>query len=165
MCEFSYFCAVNSLYHICEVSAHILRTVFLKRNSNLTKSLSSENKFPFSQMSVYSLKVSCSKCIRYVSSPSVRTREDWMFLYPVVSVLVRVTFNSQCVCPLFSQYITDLRLILWEIFFDANIKAWISSGWQWKKVSSHSHVVKKYEALLTKESVVIIRSPFFSPKM
>ena len=87
-----------------------------------------------------------------------------MFLPPVVSFLVRVTFSSRCVCPLFSQYIMDLRLILWEIFFDANIKAWISSGCECKKISGHSVVVKKYRVPLTKESVVVIRSPFFSQK-
>jgi len=57
----------------------------------------------------------------------------------------------------------DLRLILREIFFDANIQAWISSGRERKKISSHFvFVVKKYRAPLTKESVVIIRSQFFS---
>jgi hypothetical protein len=85
--------------------------------------------------------------------------------YTVFSVLVSVTFSFQCVCPLFSQYIMDLRLVLWEIFFDVNIKAWISSGCERKKISSHSSVVKKYRAPLTKKSLVIIRSPFISQNL
>jgi hypothetical protein len=163
MSDFCDFYAVPFLYYTYDDFAHTSSSVFWKRNSNLTNSLLSENKFRSSHECQFTLfKVLCSKYFWYRSFPSVTKREEWMFLHPVVSVLVRVTFSSHCVCPLFSRYIMDLRLILWEIFFDANIKAWISCGCEWKKISSHSSVVKIYRVPLAKKSLVTIRSQFFS---